>query len=354
MRKILLIIVSILILTAMIETAEAKNITLAILDYEAEDLIVESGNLTLTFYNSTNNNKSDVSILKLNYIPEYDLTVMKISSEEVTYDYNFENNTKTYVFNCTNNSNFYLIKINYSSIKVPKSPMEYYQEMLLKKNETIRQLQANLTNTTNNASNYNVSLKNAMDRLAILENYKSQTEDIVSRYDSSESENRNLTVEVSAKQAKIGVLEEEKDLLQATIDSFGPFSVTYSKDGSDVFYFNGAWFLMGGLLFVGLFFFFTSKKTANIRNKSKDAAAARLHRKEVEIPDVYDIRSERPSIERDMLRQIQKEEPPQRKEEPPQKTESPPQRRVRHEEISKNVDEIINNKKVDNILNKKW
>jgi hypothetical protein len=347
MKKILLIAVGILLLIPIVATVDAKKITLATLNYQDDDLVVETGNLTLNFHNSTNGNKSDVSILKLNYIPGYDLTVMKITSEDITYDYNFVNNTKTYVFNCTNNTNFYLVKINYSSIKVPKSPMEYYREMLLSKNETIRQLRLNLTKITNSASNFNISLKSALQKISVLEEYKIQTKVIVDKYDISESRTRNLTVEVAAKQAKIGALEEEKVALQETIDSFTTFSVTYSKDGSDVLYFNASWFLIGGILFLFLFIFFTSKKTAGIRNKSRDVASSKLHRKEVEIPDVYDVRNERPSIERDILKPIEepKDAPNLPKEEP---------KRAKHEEISKDVDKILDKNKINNILNKKW
>jgi hypothetical protein len=324
----------IVLMLSAFSSVSAKTVTLANLDYQGEDLVVETGNLTLQFHNSTNKNHSDVTILKLNYIPAYDLTVFKITSEDILYDYNFVNNTKIYVFNSTdvNNTNVYLVKVNYSSIHVPDSPWEYYIGLLEQKNETIRQLMSNLTNTTNNASNFNVSLKNAMERIEALEAYKSQTEGIVEERDQLEEENRNLTVEIAAKVAKVSSLTEEKAALQKTVDSVTPLSYTISKEGKDEIYLNGPSFLLGGVIFLLLFAFFTSKKTAAIRNKSREAATNRFHKREVDIPSVDDMRVERPDVERDMLREVPKEKPPEKKQNLPQ------------EEVSKRVDDILNKK----------
>jgi hypothetical protein len=150
------------------------------------------------------------------------------------------------------------------------------------------------------------------------------------------SENSNKTVILANTISQKDNLQTQVDGLTKSLDTLtNPLAISYKKGDIDIFYFNAAWFAIGGIFFVVLFVFFTSKRTAGVREKGRTAASSRLHRKEVEIPDVYDIREERPSVEKEMLKVIV------------------PKEKTKRDEISKDVDNIINNKRIDNILNRK-
>lgn len=161
MKKILFVLVMILFVAGV----QAEE-----LEYKEDKLVAIDGDVTLNFDWSTNDNADDIQMFKLLYSSEYNLTIYKVESKTISYDFTFVNDTKYYYYDVTNSTEDYIISIDYSSIEVPSSPYQDLLNVLKEKNETINLTVEQLSSMTKNYTYEKELSTNWSQDFEILEN----------------------------------------------------------------------------------------------------------------------------------------------------------------------------------------
>lgn len=131
MKKSIIILGILMLVLVPLATAETN---LGTLEYKENRMIAIDGNITLAFDHSPTGTVDVIIFLRL-YDPTYNKTVYGFQSQEISYDSNFINDTKTYTFKDGNES--FKIAVDYSSIQVPPGIEEIVAGYEAKINELI-------------------------------------------------------------------------------------------------------------------------------------------------------------------------------------------------------------------------
>lgn len=244
-----------------------------------------NGNISLIFDHSDTGNE-DVVILNdsIGYLEGPDISLFHFQSLNITYDYNFVNDTKAYYFININNLSAnvsYRVLVNYSSIQVPDSPWKALEELLEEKNMTIIEkeliianltgdialLEANISSLYSSITLLNENVQNLQSLYNGLEisydEYVSSTEGIIDSYWTLVNKSVNQSFEISRLNSNIRNIEKDRDGWKESFEDIsGTFSTGYTREGKEEFYFNGTWFIIGGIIFlliVGIIFLFFRK-----------------------------------------------------------------------------------------------
>lgn len=236
-----------------------------------------AGNVSLSFNNSDTGN-NDLFFLNTFYISELNQTFYKLKSMNISYDYNFTNNTKSYYFLDINNlagDILYRVVINYSSIEVPNPPWWHFIVELEEKNLTIANLTENVTrlqdlvdslqSSMNTLNSTISSLQEDLDELQEkYDNYVDSNEGYSEMYWDEVNVSGNFSIENIILKSDIRkLLNDLKEKNQTIDEGTSMWSVGYTKDSSWVFYFNGAWLLIG--IIIGLAIIMLLLKTDIVR-----------------------------------------------------------------------------------------
>jgi len=285
--KILCILSLLFVLSAGLSSATEHLDTI---EYQEKEFIVVQGDPTFVFNRSEHNDNNDLNIIKLFYENTTNLSVFLVESLEISYDYSFINDTKTYFFN----NDTYSISVDYSSINVPWSPIDELREEIELLNKTIHNLTKQLENETENTTTYQnltLSLLQQMEtKNQTIENLTTYVEEkakplsinytkLQSKYNSVNQENTRLNQEIIT-------LEERIANKDATIKGLeGIFSMTYPKGDITLLNINLAWFLIGGVAFILIYFFLGSpEKVQTLFKKTKSLPFLKKPEKTIEEP----------------------------------------------------------------------
>ena len=174
-KHVILGIVTLLCISAavvFVPNTIASHTTIGTLNYLDTQIYQVTGNLTLIFNNSDTGTQ-DITVTNLGYVSATNKTVFQVVSHNITYNWTFVNNTKTYNYFDITTMNTYTVNVNYQAIHVPKSPYQLLREMLEAKNATIISLSHMITqmnNTINNLTRNMTLLKNMNTNLSALAN----------------------------------------------------------------------------------------------------------------------------------------------------------------------------------------
>jgi gas vesicle protein len=282
------------------------------LDYGQKDWLVAEGDISLSFNWSDRDNVNDLIILKILYEPTYNLSIFRVESKIITYDYSFINDTKYYHFNNTigNDTKDYVIKVDYSSIVVPASPINQLRQLVAEQNETIFILVSQLENlssnystlyneTTNLSSEYQIQ----SDYIEFLETYKRDTDDYVE----IKREKENLTyVNINLKSTIQDLQKDVRDRDKTIGDLENPLGIFYTKGEIGLTQVNIPWILIGAVLGLVAYFLFRSRQYHKAILKSPLSRMFGKEEKKPE-PQVW-VDEEKPDIEKKFLKPIPKED----------------------------------------------
>ena len=151
--KLATAIVILLFSATIVVSEEITDLTT--MDYLESDIVAIDGNITLVFVNSTTGT-NEIRFLWRIYSTDSNVTIYGISSKEIQYDHRFVNNTKGYLFRDNKTNATYRIRIDYSSIHVPKSLEDWLNESLIVKNTIIANLTEQVTRLNTSVVNLTI------------------------------------------------------------------------------------------------------------------------------------------------------------------------------------------------------
>ena len=283
-------------------SVSAEEIELPQMDYlEINSCAVLDGNVSLYFLESDNNNRSDEDITIIaDFNNATNRTTVCFSSQNIsTYiDYTFVNDTKAYYYLDTNFAGrIYVVKVDYSSVVIPDPPWQDLVNQFNEVNNTmvnltqqVSNLTANNTELNNLVSTYSSQLSALQTNYAALvvsyETYKADTRVLIEGYYSLINETINKSFTISRLETDVFNLEQEINNLEKTFEEVtNTWSTGYTKDGVSFFYFNSAWFIIGGFVFLLIaFVLFSFRKGIFPFN-----AIPFLKRREAEIEELPEI-----------------------------------------------------------------
>ncbi len=300
----------------------SEQVTISTLDYEDNELVVVDGNVTLQF-NWSENNNNDLIVVRLLYDPSYNFSIYKIESKNITIDYSFINNTKEYHFNESinvNDTRDFVIKIDYSTLIVPVSPIGHLRELAESLNMTIATLTGQVINMTNNWTNSNQIAINLQNQASNTENqisqliaYQQDAEIIIADYYVLQNTSANKTIENINLANEVRGLEGNLNDREKTIsDLENPFVIFYTKGEINLFHINVAWLVIGGIIFLVGYILISGKfsgspktfieKTTKGNNNPLGKIFGKGEKKKTE-PIIWE---DKPDIEKNILKDIPK------------------------------------------------
>ncbi len=259
MKRILILsgILIMLLATPIVVSEQLGNVTI---DYLANDLFIVQGNVTLVF-NDSDTGTNDITLIRVFYSSESNITLYQVISQEITYDNTFVNNTKSYIFKNIDDS--FVIFVNYSSIQVPESYADILNLTIVEQNKTISNLTLRLDNLTSQMESLNNQTISLQKNVTELEN---QSVDYWSNWQYEKNQNAPLRYNISVLKGDVDyymnkTLELSNDIdtkdNRTTIlynkinEASGGWAFSVNLDGEDIYIVHWGYLLIG--LFLGGF-----------------------------------------------------------------------------------------------------
>jgi len=255
---VLLTLVCVVIAVLLPGPACASPIIIGNLRYQEKTMFLVPGNVTLIFNQSDTGHASDLTIDVVGYVPSTDRTIIDARSNNITYDYTFLNNTKHYFYLDPYTNLSYIILIDYSSIRVPESPMELLRDLLQLKNQTVQNLTGNITGLMNRTGN----MTRQMHNLTLL--YQSMLGNFTplqNRILNLSTDNYALSQQITNKKNFILTLNTTiANRERAINDLRNPWSLGYTYGQGSFYYFNAASAVVTAVILIFIFFFYLRRQ----------------------------------------------------------------------------------------------
>jgi len=241
------------------------------IDYLETSLFSLAGNRSLEFDPSTPYDETDITLVRLLYSEISNVTIFQVTSNPITYDHTFVNNTKNYGFFVDGATDRFVVSVDYSSIEVPDSIEDLINQSLEEKNAYIEQLLFQIMGLEDEVDSLNATIDSNEAKIAELEataaillaerNKAVEDKDniTVEKYDVEQNlsiyRNRtnSLIVEKSEKEKRIIYLQSRIN------DATDPWAASIEIDGEIRSTLNWISFLVGILCCVGFLYVFRRK-----------------------------------------------------------------------------------------------
>lgn len=290
-KKTVVIIFLLLTTSFFVSMVQADDIVTT-LDYQETEIVTLPGEHDL-IYNDSDTGTQDVQILWSIYNNQSNITVVCISSQEISYDSGFSNDTKAYFYNDRLSENVFLILVNYSSIDVPLSFDELLNKTISDKDLIIADLNWQIEILQSEKTTLNVTVQNQIKQL---EKKQKSIDETIDKWNAEKAKNYplhvelyNLTKEIEQFENdtawlsyNVSMLLRDKQSRDSTIEQMqNPWSLGYIYRGKEYGYFNIACFFIGIVIAtVGLFLFFKWKNDHNVFHEWKSKALRKTSKSE--------------------------------------------------------------------------